>query len=103
MAAVRLGRRLAHLRHEAVRPQHQAAAAFTRPRVQIKRAVGEERQPVGHGETGPVHFLVPHEQRHDLVRAVQGRPQRMVVQARIGGNRTTETFMGRLRGRAAAG
>lgn len=76
----------AHLGHGVAAAHDQPPAALPQTGVQVGQAVGEEGQPVGRGESGPVDGRVPDEQRHDLVRRFHGGAQRrMVVQAEVGG------------------
>lgn len=79
LVGVRLGDDLAHLVDEAAVAHDQPAAPLAQTGVEVAQTVGQERQPVGGGESGGVHGPVPHEQRDDLLGAVQGGPERRVV------------------------
>lgn len=86
LVGVRLCGDLAHLVDEVTVAHDQAAAPLAQTGVEIAQTVREERQPVRHGEPGRVHGPVPHEQRDDLLGAVEGRGERrMVVQAQVAG------------------
>ncbi len=75
-----------HLTGRVAPADDQPAAPLPEPRVQVRQAVREERQPVGRVESGAVDGVVPDEQRDDLVRVPQGGTQhRIVVQTQIGG------------------
>lgn len=74
LVGVGLGDRPGHLGHHVAGAHHQSTAAFAEPGVQIRQTVGEERHPVGGGESCLGDGLVADEERHHRVRTVEGGP-----------------------------
>ena len=67
-------------------PHHQPAAPLPQGRVEVGQAVGQERRPVGHGETGAADAGVDDEERDHAFRVPQSSPQdRVVVHSQIRG------------------
>lgn len=73
-------------------PHHQPAAPFPQGGVEVGQGVGQERRPVGHGETGAADAGVDDEERDHVFRVSQSGPQdRVVVHPQVRGEQGDAT------------